>query len=94
MCLTLGGEGEKKKFDPSRMKNSTSGRLKKSRTDTGGVIDEKSLGLERTEKGGDKAKKSKKVRTKAWFDELKGLMKEDELETANSEKERQRIRDS
>ena len=62
--------------------------------DNGGHNRGKKLGPEPTEKGGGKAKKAKKAKTKTWSDMVKGLMKEDELETANSEKERQRIRDS
>ena len=41
---------------------------------------------EPTEKGGDKAKKGKKVRTKIWLDVVKGLKTEDGPKTTNSVK--------
>ena len=52
----------------------------------GGSDRRKEPGPEPTKKGGDKAKKGKKARTKTWLDVVKGLKTEDELETTNSNK--------
>ena len=41
---------------------------------------------QQTEKGGDKAKKGKKAKTKTWSDVVKGLKTEDGLEVAISDK--------
>ena len=38
------------------------------------------------EQGGNEAKKGEKAKTKIWFDVVKGLKTENELETANSDK--------
>ena len=46
----------------------------------------KQPGLEPNEKGGDKAKKGKKAKTKTWSDVVKGLKTEDGLEVAISDK--------
>ena len=54
------GEGEKKKFDPSHMKSSISGRLKKSRTDMGGAIEEKSPNYSQLKKGEIKPRRARR----------------------------------
>ena len=75
------GVGESGKLN--RMKSSISGRLKKPMTDMGGATkrNEPEPEPEPTEQGGDKAKKGREAMTKTWSNVVKGLKKEDELES-------------